>query len=36
MGADADEKLESVVCDVVATEIRTYLRNQQKQVPATT
>ena len=36
MGADADEKVESVVCDVVATEIRTYLRNQQKQVPATT
>lgn len=35
MGGDADEKIESVVCDVVATEIRTYLRNQQKAAAAT-
>ena len=34
MSEDADEKIESVVCDVVATEIRNQLRNQQK--PAAT
>jgi hypothetical protein len=36
MSGDADEKIESVVCDVVATEIRNQLRNQQKTAATTT